>query len=943
MSTPAQLCINDTSEKMGSEGNISLLEPYFNSIKQALQSRSLHHQKDFLLESASEDNSNPSSNIGMEYNKESTEITTDVKTSSEEQDLSLEAPSPTLLEVNGILQSTNAKGATDSGTCLEKEKEEVQNTSRSSAPSLPLDNVELVADEELEANGRDRSGSSMKTTEDNTAENDQPRSPSNGIQIVGREKGNDVNHAPLATTNPLRRASDLNYGSAAEVDARLKQTFNFDVVIALLRETGEVVNIAVNSLAKHVTFQSAVLQCLFGVLKVCDAWNLMLTSYKITANEIIERLHIACLKLVEGFPDFAMKDIQQIEEYVSRLTDAIKKLQLCLVDAMDALKSVEMSIGDDALEADALFIIKRKEKNGVLEVEQNKEEYRLIRRRFRNALYLKLFADSPTEACKLSAEESYQDIMRQGDVIHRSYKQFLSDDDRFEIARMSLTVAHQKYCFLATLLERATILVGTWSNECRWILDSDFGVQINRIKEMTQQERVVVFEESPVMIQLKLYLQRWRSIYKICSENLSSIRPVRDQVEQLYTDNPYPVEAMDRARKAAAEHRELRNVLRLPKWYEPVPLEGAIYKEGNRIYALELILEAKNDTKPNLGWKDESNPFQSDEYIEAKKVMDLSEKLLQIACETAPRPSNYRRCLRGIRRSFRKVQQAVYENILQYREEAAGIAIHLYLVCLSWLQGLPELAKDGFHYGVLDIEGLKNLANVICSKSLTCDAEKIALGFEDYQRNTLEGLIERIDKETKERCDSEAVEDELPEVDQTWYQTLRLGVIGDHIGEIDDVKQAAISTQALKLAIGLPLDVLVRAHLSLGRHIEQLFKEKQRLLVEVDPTEVYARGSQGHNRMDHGLMRRVHDLCKRLNAFRLSCEEEAAQLEEEHNPAMLLSTRSTGVSMTLDECDNMVKRLGDMALVESFRNVLTEIDGHVLKFEEVDGENLAVL
>jgi hypothetical protein len=95
--------------------------------------------------------------------------------------------------------------------------------------------------------------------------------------------------------------------------------------IAMIESVGKYMYIATNASARDAKQLIKVQDCLFNIIKLNDACSLMMQSFQSGANNILEKLKVAYLYLLDGFPDFAMTDIEAITKDVGSMQNAVDK------------------------------------------------------------------------------------------------------------------------------------------------------------------------------------------------------------------------------------------------------------------------------------------------------------------------------------------------------------------------------------------------------------------------------------------------------------------------------------------------------------------------------------------------------------------------------------------------------------------------------------------
>ncbi|XP_064644482.1 uncharacterized protein LOC135498207 [Lineus longissimus] len=106
---------------------------------------------------------------------------------------------------------------------------------------------------------------------------------------------------------------------------RLPHLFMARQILLTLGVVGRYQYIATNASAKEASVLVKTQGGLFSVLKSIDATSLMLQSFQSGARNILEKLKVAYLYLLDGFPDFAKTDIDAIAKDVQTMKESTEK------------------------------------------------------------------------------------------------------------------------------------------------------------------------------------------------------------------------------------------------------------------------------------------------------------------------------------------------------------------------------------------------------------------------------------------------------------------------------------------------------------------------------------------------------------------------------------------------------------------------------------------
>ncbi|XP_064644475.1 uncharacterized protein LOC135498199 [Lineus longissimus] len=105
----------------------------------------------------------------------------------------------------------------------------------------------------------------------------------------------------------------------------ISEVFNLEELLENVDKCGRYRYIVVNATADKASVLIKTQNALFDVLKLCDAISLIVQNFQSGACNILEKLRVACLYLQDGFPDFAMADIESTSQDVAMMRERCGK------------------------------------------------------------------------------------------------------------------------------------------------------------------------------------------------------------------------------------------------------------------------------------------------------------------------------------------------------------------------------------------------------------------------------------------------------------------------------------------------------------------------------------------------------------------------------------------------------------------------------------------
>jgi hypothetical protein len=185
------------------------------------------------------------------------------------------------------------------------------------------------------ASGTDSSDSSEASLSSSATEEEMRKDARRPLEPSVTEPPHRSNQMPTASVVTDRQ--DMEVATISEPsledppgtnDARVRQYKNglkadlrLENIMVAYKNTASFLRIAVNAAADRVEPLIKIQNGLFEILKVCDATSIMMQSFKSGANNILEKLRVAYLYILDGFPDFAKIDIDSISKDIKTMKD----------------------------------------------------------------------------------------------------------------------------------------------------------------------------------------------------------------------------------------------------------------------------------------------------------------------------------------------------------------------------------------------------------------------------------------------------------------------------------------------------------------------------------------------------------------------------------------------------------------------------------------------
>jgi hypothetical protein len=223
-------------------------------------------------------------------------------------------------------------------------------------------------------------------------------------------------------------------------------------------------------------------ECQFDAIRLCDAWNLMLTNYKISSNDILERLYVAYLKLLDGFPDLAQEDVATVSRQVNGMILAAEKARRVFSEAKQKIRRVNESF---------------QKSEGLSGVKES-------------------FANLQNDA-KLDLKRRYFGSRgkKYGCKIREKIDKFLLDLDELRRVGLNTSVAKESLRHALLHFEQAEVplreaeqLARNWYTECLNVVEQTMRENIAETKKMTVGDRREFWKQLPFVQQAFEFLCR---------------------------------------------------------------------------------------------------------------------------------------------------------------------------------------------------------------------------------------------------------------------------------------------------------------------------------------------------------------------------------------------------------------------------------------------------
>jgi hypothetical protein len=142
------------------------------------------------------------------------------------------------------------------------------------------------------------------------------------VIVMGEAQDGDQDTTISLDTLPTPKDTKVK-----DIQTHLMETIMFLQVINTLAIIGRYLRITTNATADDASLLISQQTALFESLKLCDNLSLMMQNFQSGANNILEKLKVGYLYLLDGFPDFAVTDIAAISKDVDSMKTATKKMQ----------------------------------------------------------------------------------------------------------------------------------------------------------------------------------------------------------------------------------------------------------------------------------------------------------------------------------------------------------------------------------------------------------------------------------------------------------------------------------------------------------------------------------------------------------------------------------------------------------------------------------------
>ncbi|XP_064634895.1 uncharacterized protein LOC135492379 isoform X2 [Lineus longissimus] len=336
-----------------------------------------------------------------------------------------------------------------------------------------------------------------------------------------------------------------------------------------LKEAGEFLYVATNATAKDADQMIKVQSCLFDIVKLCDAWNLMLTSFKIGASDILEKLHIAYLKLLDGFADFALADVQSVTKHVSSMKAACKKAEGSF---KTVIRELEDTIG---------FLEEVDKKNGALK-KTNRDEYWIKADRLEEIIKNKIWNEDLETVTKDTDWKILELELEELEVPRDEYHGVSKKIENGLLAKVALTLALPNLKAALEFLVKIEQLADKWYNECKEVVEKNMKANVKQAGKLSEDKQKEFWKPLVFVETAYNFLCRWKALQQICLSTISHMRRVRGDIDWYYTENLYPSEAVEKAWALREKIEELKKQVKPRKQNNVVP-------DHDRVEALHLL------------------------------------------------------------------------------------------------------------------------------------------------------------------------------------------------------------------------------------------------------------------------------------------------------------------------------------------------------------------
>ncbi|XP_064644480.1 uncharacterized protein LOC135498202 [Lineus longissimus] len=134
---------------------------------------------------------------------------------------------------------------------------------------------------------------------------------------------------------------------------------------------------------------------------------------------------------------------------------------------------------------------------------------------------------------------------------------------RFKLTEAVLREAASNLVVASGLLDGLVPVVEGWFRECEDVLEPAMKQGISASESMSAEDRKEYWNSMVFKKEVTSYYCRWRALQVYSENTRPKLQTARQRIEQFYTENPYPREAVESAWKMAAEETvpEIRHLV----------------------------------------------------------------------------------------------------------------------------------------------------------------------------------------------------------------------------------------------------------------------------------------------------------------------------------------------------------------------------------------------
>ncbi|XP_064644347.1 uncharacterized protein LOC135498104 [Lineus longissimus] len=381
----------------------------------------------------------------------------------------------------------------------------------------------------------------------------------------------------------------------------LMKQFNLSI-----RRAGMFLYIGTLAMAQRSEELIKVQNALLENLKLNDTSAVMLQSFQSGAVNIVEKLKVAYLYLMDGFPEFAKTDVEAIGKDISTMraqADKTKKSTAeCAKDVEAIKKLVEGKIKKVQEKMKEIEEIKRGRENPAVPSYQSgarpKEE--------RDKWYTCVWCNREYDchgcfecwyffcACFFPYRDSNTDQDAPGPTESKHVEVDPDEEEEelhklvgdLELLKLTLEVLSKASLTLREcdgFLDQLLGVVDKWYKENKEVVTPSMAENIRRTEGMSEEEMRKYWQSIMFKQEVQRFYTRWVALKMYCESTRKNLKDIRAETEAWYVDNPRPRDAVKKAWEIArkVDDKELNKLIkkkdeRIEKQHDPAAASALV-------------------------------------------------------------------------------------------------------------------------------------------------------------------------------------------------------------------------------------------------------------------------------------------------------------------------------------------------------------------------------